>query len=169
MNLNENEYNPYYKPYINLATKGDSISDSLGKNHIDVPEFYLSIQEDKLDYAYAEGKWTVKDILLHIIDTERVFAYRAMRIARQDKTEMVGFEQDDYVEAGKANEKHIDDLINEYKATRIATIALFDSFSEKELQSIGKASGSPISVRAIGHIITGHENHHNNVIRERYL
>ncbi|MDG1661667.1 MAG: DinB family protein [Winogradskyella sp.] len=103
------------------------------------------------------------------MDTERVFVYRAMRIARQDKTEMVGFEQDDYVDAGKANNRTINSLIEEYKAVRNATIVLFDSFSDEELKSIGKANGSPVSVRAIGYIITGHENHHNNVIRERYL
>ncbi len=92
-----------------------------------------------------------------------------MRIARQDKTEMVGFEQDDYVDAGKANNRTINSLIEEYKTVRNATIALFDSFSDEELKSIGKANGSTVSVRALGFIITGHENHHNNVIREHYL
>ena len=141
----------------------------LKKNVISVVDFYQNIPSEKLEHAYAEGKWTPKDILLHIIDTERVFVYRAMRIARQDKTEMVGFEQDDYVDAGKANNRTINSLIEEYKAVRNATIVLFDSFSDEELKSIGKANGSPVSVRAIGYIITGHENHHNNVIRERYL
>ena len=141
----------------------------LKENVISVVDFYQNIPSEKLEHAYAEGKWTPKDILLHIIDTERVFVYRAMRIARQDKTEMVGFEQDDYVDAGKANNRTINSLIEEYKAVRNATIVLFDSFSDEELKSIGKANGSPVSVRAIGYIITGHENHHNNVIRERYL
>ena len=108
-------------------------------------------------------------MLIHLIDTERVFSYRAMRIARQDKTEMVGFEQDDYVMSAKTNTRSIEDLLNEYKAVRQATIALYKSFSEEELKSIGTASGSPISVRAIGCIITGHENHHNNMITDRYL
>lgn len=168
MNISHDEFNPYYLPYIQLAANQDIVL-GLKENVISVVDFYQNIPSEKLDHAYAEGKWTPKDILLHIIDTERVFVYRAMRIARQDKTEMVGFEQDDYVDAGKANNRTINSLIEEYKAVRNATIVLFDSFSDEELKSIGKANGSPVSVRAIGYIITGHENHHNNVIRERYL
>ncbi len=168
MNISHDEFNPYYLPYIQLAANQDIVL-GLKKNVISVVDFYQNIPSEKLDHAYAEGKWTPKDILLHIIDTERVFVYRAMRIARQDKTEMVGFEQDDYVDAGKANNRTINSLIEEYKAVRNATIVLFDSFSDEELKSIGKANVSPVSVRAIGYIITGHENHHNNVIRERYL
>lgn len=169
MELNDNEYNPYYKTYLDKSTKGDNINHSLGINLNTVAEFYYRIPKEKLDYAYEEGKWTPKDILLHLIDTERVFAYRALRVARQDKTAMADFEQDDYVEAGKASSRDIDDLIREYKSVRGATISLFNSFSDEELKSIGTASGSPISVRAIGHIITGHENHHNEIIKERYL
>ena len=168
MNISHDEFNPYYLPYIQLAANQDIVL-GLKKNVISVVDFYQNIPSEKLEHAYAEGKWTPKDILLHIIDTERVFVYRAMRIARQDKTEMVGFEQDDYIDAGKANNRTINSLIEEYKAVRNATIVLFDSFSDEELKSIGKANGSPVSVRAIGYIITGHENHHNNVIRERYL
>mgnify|MGYP001565642087 CR=1 FL=1 len=168
MNISHDEFNPYYLPYIQLAANQDIVL-GLKKNVISVVDFYQNIPSEKLEHAYAEGKWTPKDILLHIIDTERVFVYRAMRIARQDKTEMVGFEQDDYVDAGKANNRTINSLIEEYKAVRNATIVLFDSFSDEELKSIGKANVSPVSVRAIGYIITGHENHHNNVIRERYL
>ena len=168
MNISHDEFSSYYLPYIQLAANQDIVL-GLKENVISVVDFYQNIPSEKLEHAYAEGKWTPKDILLHIIDTERVFVYRAMRIARQDKTEMVGFEQDDYIDAGKANNRTINSLIEEYKAVRNATIVLFDSFSDEELKSIGKANGSPVSVRAIGYIITGHENHHNNVIRERYL
>ncbi|RZN81377.1 MAG: DinB family protein [Winogradskyella sp.] len=168
MQLSKEEFNPYYLPYINLATNPDVIS-GLRQNLSTVVEFYKSIPKEKLEYVYAEGKWTVKDILLHIIDTERVFAYRAMRVARFDKTAMAGFEQDDYVEAGKATNRTIESLLNEYRVVRNATISLFESFSKESMTSIGSASGSPISTRAIGYIITGHENHHNNVIKERYL
>lgn len=169
MKVPSNEYNPYYEPYIAISTNGDSISHSLAQNQISVPEFYKQIPKEKHDYAYAEGKWTVKDILLHLIDTERIFSYRAMRIARQDKVELAGFEQDDYVIAGKASKRSLNSLIEEYKAVRHATITMFKTFSDKELESMGTASGSQISVRAIGHIITGHENHHNTVIKQRYL
>ncbi|WP_299116689.1 DinB family protein [uncultured Winogradskyella sp.] len=168
MQLPQEEFNPYYLPYINLATSSDIVS-GLKQNLSSVVAFYMSIPKEKLEYAYAEGKWTIKDILLHVIDTERVFAYRAMRVARHDKTALAGFEQDDYVEAGNAVNRSIESLLSEYKAVRSATISLFESFADKSLTSIGTASGSPVSTRAIGYIITGHENHHNNVIKERYL
>jgi uncharacterized damage-inducible protein DinB len=99
--LNPNEYNPYYSPYLRLTTS-ENIIEGLMKNLETVVTFYEAIPDEKLDYAYAEGKWTVKDILLHIIDTERIFAYRALRIARNDKTVMEGFEQDNYVLTGNA-------------------------------------------------------------------
>ncbi|WP_296386364.1 DinB family protein [Winogradskyella sp.] len=166
--LNQSEYNSYYKNYINNASD-DVIVKGLKKNLDAVVSFYSSIPQEKHDYAYAEGKWTVKDILLHIIDTERVFVYRTMRIARQDKTPLAGFEQDDYVINGNTKARSLDSLIEEYKAVRYATIVLYNSFDSNTLKQIGEASGSPISVRALGYIITGHENHHNQVIKERYL
>ncbi|GGI57402.1 DinB family protein [Winogradskyella haliclonae] len=168
MQLPQEEFNPYYLPYINSATSSDLVG-GLKQNLKSVVAFYDSIPEEKLEYAYAEGKWTVKDILLHIIDTERIFAYRAMRVARQDKTALAGFEQDDYVNAANASNRTIESLLEEYKVVRNATISLFESFTDESLKAIGTASGSPISTRAIGYIITGHENHHNTVIRERYL
>jgi len=167
-NLNTNEYNPYYRSYIDKAQQLDAVK-GLKENLESVTSFYSSIPKEKHDYAYAEGKWTVKDVLLHIIDTERVFAYRALRIARQDKIPMVGFEQDDYVANGFAQSRTLENLLEEYKAVRKATIALFCSFNSATMLQIGEASGSPFSVRALGYIIVGHENHHNQVIRERYL
>ncbi|MFD1061750.1 DinB family protein [Winogradskyella litorisediminis] len=169
MNLSSEEYNPYYKLYIDGTTKANSIVESLTTNLESVVDFYRNLPKDKLEFAYADGKWTPKEILLHIIDTERIFAYRAMRIARQDRTELAGFEQDDYVASSKANNRSLDTLLNEYVSVRHSSISLFKSFNDLELQSIGKASGSAISVRAIGYILTGHENHHNRIIKERYL
>mgnify|MGYP003112020525 CR=1 FL=1 len=166
--LNQNEYNSYYKPYIDHAT-GINIVKGLEQNLDNVVSFYMSIPFLKHDYAYAEGKWTVKDVLLHIIDTERVFAYRALRIARQDKTALLGFEQDDYVLNGNAKGRSLANLLEEYEFVRRSTIVLYRSFGSSELKEIGEASGFPISVRALGYIFTGHENHHNRVIKERYL
>jgi uncharacterized damage-inducible protein DinB len=166
--LNNNEYNSYYVSYIDNAKDVDIVK-GFEQNLEFVVSFYASIPLVKHSYTYAEGKWTVKDILLHIIDTERVFAYRAMRIARQDKTPLPGFEQEDYVAAGNTKARNLESLIEEYKAVRQATIALYNSFDSKSLEEIGEASGFPISVRALGYIITGHENHHNTVIKERYL
>lgn len=166
--LNSSEFNPYYASYINNAADEDIVH-GLIQNLNKCVVFYSNIKSDKHDYAYAEGKWTVKDVLLHIIDTERIFAYRALRIARNDATPMVGFEQDDYVANSNTADRSLDSLIAEYKSVRLASISLFESFNQDNLMSIGTASNSPISVRAIGYILTGHENHHNRILKERYL
>ncbi len=167
-NLNQNEYNPYYKSYIDNATDSNIVN-GLQQNIDTVVSFYSNVPLAKHDYAYAEGKWTVKDILLHVIDTERVFSYRALRIARQDKTPLAGFEQDDYVISGNTKTRTLKSLLEEYKAVRYSTIALYNSFDSNSLEQIGEASGFPISVRALGYIIAGHENHHNQVLKELYL
>ncbi|WP_178985241.1 DinB family protein [Winogradskyella helgolandensis] len=172
MNLNTmktSEYNSYYKPYIDALNKDIGIVDGLKQNLDDLVSFYSNIPQEKHNYAYAEGKWTIKDVLLHTIDTERVFAYRALRIARHDKTPLAGFEQNDYVDYAFAANRSIESLLEEYRAVRQATIALFGSFDTDSLLLIGEASGFPISVRAIGYIIMGHENHHVKIIKERYL
>ncbi len=166
--LSAEEYDPYYKSYIDNAADIDVIK-GLDENLKDNIEFYLSINAEKHDYAYAEGKWTIKDVLLHIVDTERIFAYRVLRIARNDKTPLAGFEQNDYAASVNTKERTLDSLVKEYEAVRNATISLFKSFDEGQFNQIGTASGSPISVRALGYIITGHENHHNKVITEKYL
>ena len=167
-NLNQNEYNPYYKSYIDNAT-GSNIVNGLELNIDSAMSFYSNVSIAKHDYSYAEGKWTVKDVLLHVIDTERIFSYRALRIARHDKTPLAGFEQDDYVITGNTKMRTLKSLLEEYKSVRYATIALYNSFDSKTLEQIGEASGFPISVRALGYIITGHENHHNQVLKQRYL
>ena len=166
--LSKNEYNAYYKSYIDNARDLNIVS-GLERNLDTVVSFYSGIPSEKHDFAYSEGKWTVKDILLHIIDTERIFAYRALRIARQDKTPMAGFEQDDYVVTASANTRSLENMLIEYRAVRQSTIALYKSFDSSDLKEVGEASGCPISVRAMGYIITGHENHHNQLITERYL
>lgn len=168
MLLNTNEYNSYYKSYIERASK-KTINEGLRDNLEKVVNFFKTIPSEKHDYSYANGKWTIKDILLHLIDTERVFAYRALRISRNDKTPMSGFEQDDYVLNGFANNRSIESLLDEYIAVRKSTIALYSSFNADALLKLGEASGYPISVRALGYIITGHENHHCDIIKERYL
>lgn len=166
--LSLKEFNPYYKPYIDMASN-KSIIEGLGHNQVLVESFYSEIPIEKLNYVYAKGKWTIKDILLHCIDVERIFSYRALRIARKDKTPLAGFDQDDYVTAADSTKRSLKSLLEEFKAVRQSTIALYKSFDEEDLTLIGQASGFPISVRAIGYIITGHENHHINVIKERYL
>jgi uncharacterized damage-inducible protein DinB len=124
---------------------------------------------DKFDYRYAEGKWTIKEIIQHIIDTERIFSYRALRISRNDKTPLPGFEENDYVDNTDANKRGLQELLTELSAVRHATLLLFKSFSEEQLARIGIASENEISVRAIGFIIIGHQKHHQKVFEERYL
>ena len=166
--LNASEYNPYYGTYIE-KTGNLSLKDGLITSGEKTLSFLNSLPKDKLEFRYAEGKWTIKEIILHLMDAERVFSYRALRIARHDKTPLPGFEQDDYIVPSQANKRSLDDLINEYKAIRLSTVALFNSFSDDMLVQLGTASNSPVSVRAIGFIIMGHEIHHCEVIKERYL
>ncbi len=166
--LSTSEYHQFYKNYIDSATNANSLV-GLEQNLELVVSFYFNIPKDKHNYAYAIGKWTIKDILLHVIDTERIFAYRALRIARQDRTPLAGFEQDDYIAPANATQRSMESLLEEYKAVRQGSMSLFKSFNSSTLMQLGEASGCPISVRAIGYILTGHENHHIQIIKARYL
>lgn len=162
------EYNPYYQRYIDLAEKFE-LNEGLLMRMEHASAFYNNIPEERWDYAYAEGKWTIKEVLLHIIDTERIFAYRALCIGRGDTSAFPGFDQDDYSASANANKRTKASLIEEFRAVRNATITLFNSLSSEDLTKIGTASNSPVSPRAIGFIVIGHEIHHSKVILERYL
>ncbi len=166
--LRADEYNPYYDAYLR-KTKHVTLKEGLRGNLEPIISFLESIPEHKLDYRYSEGKWTIKEIILHVIDTERIFTYRALCIARQDQTMFPGYDQDAYVPTSNANARSLQNLLAEYKAVRLATIALFDSFDDVVLLQKGTASNSVVSVRALGFILLGHENHHCAIIRERYL
>jgi hypothetical protein len=166
--LSVGEYNPYYEQYIKKA--GDvTISKGLKDNGDAIIAFLESISEEKLEFRYAEGKWTIKEIIQHLIDTERVFTYRALCIARKDKTLFPGYDQDEYAVNSEANNRTIHSLMNEYKAVRLATIILFESFSVDMLKRVGIASNSNLSPRAVAFITIGHENHHCEIIKERYI
>lgn len=168
IHLNHNEYSEYYGYYISLNASDNLILNL--EHQLEVTsQFFKSISVDKLEYQYEVGKWTPKDILQHIIDSERIFAYRALRFARFDTINLPGYEENDYADFANANSRTIEDLIEEYKIVKQATIHLFKSFSEKMLLHIGQANNAPASVRAIGYIITGHEIHHINIIKARYL
>jgi hypothetical protein len=166
--LQPNEYDSFYAQYINLAG-ADEIIAGLTSNLHAINDLLISIPEYKFDYSYAEGKWTIKELIVHLIDSERVFAYRALRFARRDPKELSGFEQDDYVIASQANSRTKADLIEEYVAVRKATLTLYNSMDEGMLKFIGTANNSPMSARALGFIIMGHERHHVNIIKDRYL
>jgi hypothetical protein len=166
--LNENEYHSYYQTYLNKV-EALNLIEGLKQNGDDTISFLESLSEEQFDFVYADGKWTIKEVVQHIIDTERVFTYRALVFARKDKTALPGYDQDEYALTCEANNRSKRSLLNEYKVLRLASVALFESFSEDMLVQIGNASNSDISVRAIGFILIGHENHHCQIIKERYL
>lgn len=168
--LNKSEYNPYFQPYLSIYTsQNKSIIEGLQLSQAELMNLVQALPKGRDMYRYEEGKWTLKELLLHCIDTERVFNYRALRIARNDQNNLLGFDQDEFNEYANANERTLASLVDEFKALRSSTIALFDNLDEDALLRMGKASGSEISVRAIGYIISGHLQHHLNIFKERYL
>jgi len=165
----EGEYPAYAIMYIKLVQDEGLLLKYLYDNFIAVKEFIMLIPEEKLLSGYAPGKWTIKDTLVHIIDDERIYAYRALCFARNEKKELPGFEQDDYALYSGANERTIQNILEEYEAVRYSTIALFNGLPEEALMRYGIANNNRATVRALGYHIAGHELHHMNIIKERYL
>lgn len=166
--IQETEYHPFYHGYILNAGDADLL-ETLEDEMDTLMAFFASIPVEKLDYRYAEGKWTIPEIISHMTDAERIFAYRALRFARKDATPLAGFEENDYVPESRANERSMEALMSEFRAVRMATITLFESFSREQLERRGSANDAEMSVRAIGFVIVGHAAHHCQVIEERYL
>ena len=163
-----NEYAPFYEGYIKKS-EGIEIVNGLEMGLHTTKAFFESFPMEKLEYRYAEGKWTPKEILLHLIDSERVFAYRALFISRATIAEIQGFDQDEFVKNSNANTRYIIGLVEEYNNVRKASISLFSSFSNETMKRMGKANNTNVSIRAIGRIILGHEIHHTAILNERYL
>ncbi len=163
-----NEYAEYYGKYISLVADGD-INATLAAQFEDTLKLLRSIPEAQGLHAYAPGKWTIKQAIGHVTDAERVFAYRALRIGRGDKTALPGFEQDDFVAGTDFNARTLADLIDEFTVVRQATLHLFKHFSDTEWRRVGTASDNPVSTRALAYCIAGHELYHNALLRERYL
>ena len=162
------EYAEYFFPYISVLGEV-TLNEELEISLHEFIRFVQNIPMDKFDYRYAEGKWTIKEIIQHVIDTERIFAYRALRISRNDQTPLPGFDETNYINNTEANNRGLQDLLTELSAVRHSNIFLFKSFSEQQLQRTGIASNAGISVRAIGFIMIGHQKHHQKVFEERYL
>ena len=167
-NLQSNEFASYYENYIKLVQEEDIVKGLLRQKD-EMLHFFKSVPVFKHEFRYAEGKWTIKDIILHLIDTERIFAYRALRIARNDQTALPGFEENDYVITANANNREFESLLAEYETVRNASVILFETFTTDDLFRLGIASNNSVSVRAIGYIILGHELHHKNSILEKYI
>lgn len=166
--LQSSEYATFYAPYLQTLNNV-VLLDELEISFHRLRNFVQDIPMDKYDHQYAEGKWTIKDILQHLIDTERVFAYRALRFARKDNTPLPGFEENYYAKVAEGCKRSIRDLLTELAIVREATLCLFRTFSDETLVLKGIASGREMSVRALGFIIIGHQNHHQRIFQERYL
>lgn len=166
--LSPTEYHPYFSAYIDKAANLEML-DGLTIGKTEIVSFFKTLSSTTLDHRYADDKWTPKEILNHLIDSERIFAYRALRFARQDKTVLSGFDQNDFVRESLATNQSIEELLSEYEATRASTIALFKNFNSKMLTSKGVAGSGDISVRSLAFLIIGHEKYHVQIIKERYL
>ena len=162
------EFVAYYGTYINKVERNDLLA-SLLENAETFSSFVKSVPKEKLDYRYAEGKWTIKEIIVHLTDAERIFAYRALRFARKDKTSLSGFEENDYVPECNASNQSIEQLLEEFNAVRNSSVALFKSCTPEMCLRTGIANDKEISVRALGFIMAGHAIHHQQVISQRYL
>ncbi|WP_461533524.1 DinB family protein [Sinomicrobium sp.] len=165
--VKDSEYHNYYQNYI-LRLKDTSILDALRNTEDKFVRQIDGLSQEKLSYRYAEGKWTVAEVIQHLIDSERIFTTRVLRIARNDSTELPGFEQDTYVPFSGANSRSVAVLISDFKAVRLGTISLFTSFTDEMLIRQGWVGGSLMSVRAIGFIVAGHLDHHLSVLIEKY-
>jgi hypothetical protein len=167
MNIPETEYAPFYHTYV--KTVGEDVFANLNGQLLSIPEFIRNIPAQKEDYAYAPGKWTVKEVFGHLIDTERIMAYRALRIARADETPLAGFEENDYAAYSHYHDRSMESLAAEFETLRKSNLFLFESFNDEELKRMGTASGKNVSVRALLFIVAGHVNHHKRILEERYL
>ncbi|HEX8377946.1 MAG TPA: DinB family protein [Pedobacter sp.] len=161
------EYNAFYQTYIDKV--GDDVLSELKDQIESLSTFLKSIPQAKINYAYAEGKWTVKEVLGHIIDTERIMSYRLLRFARNDASPLPGFQENDYVKNSHYATQDFNLLIEEMLALRKANLYLFNSLIDEELERRGVANNSPLSVRALLFILAGHLKHHVGVLKERYL
>ena len=166
--LQNYEYADFYRTYLKLAPF-ENLVDLLTKDLYKQLDFLNNIPIEKLNYRYAPAKWTVADVILHMTDTERILSYRALRFARNDKTELPGFDENAWVENSYSDRYSIADLIGMFKTCRNHSIALYKSFDDSDLLKTGIASSSDFSVRALGYIIVGHNRHHMEKIKSLYL
>lgn len=168
-NLLREDCNEYYDRYIQKVPEDLALQAGFEPAKRSVIEFFSAIPASKWEYRYAEGKWTIKEVFQHLIDVERIFAHRMFRIGRGDKTPLADFNQDIYIAPSRANEKSMESLLAEFNNLRNSTIDLVNTFNELDLTQIGTSSKWPLSARAAGFIILGHELWHMDIIRERYL
>ena len=163
------EYPPFYQPYIDVLEGEPNLMDSLEMSLELFEQVLYDIDDSKQAYRYADGKWTIKELVQHMIDAERVFVYRALRFSRQDEKPLTGFDENSYVTNYDSNNREFTALLDEFCLLRRSNILMFKDFSVKELSCSGTVEGLSISVRAIAFICSGHVLHHLKIIQERYL
>lgn len=162
------EFNPYYDKYISRVTEGDFV-EQLARQADETLSVLRAIPENIASHAYAEGKWTIKELVGHVCDAERIFSYRLLRFARGDQTALAGFDENAYVPAGQFEQRTLASLVEEFAAVRAATIALVAGLPTEAWLRNGTASESTVSARALAYIIAGHELHHREILMTRYL
>jgi hypothetical protein len=163
------EFHPFYNGYVQLVPEGNFLQ-LLKENSLQVKSFFTSIRTEKLDHKYQPGKWSIKQILMHMIDTERVMSYRALTVARGDThAQLPNMDENLFAENAIVNGRMIEDLLNEFNVVRESTSLLFGYMNDKQSELSGNVLGHTITPRALGYIIIGHAAHHMNIIRQRYL
>jgi uncharacterized damage-inducible protein DinB len=162
------EHAPYFSLYINLVPEGDFFEELEASSKL-LCTLFEQISPEKAEFRYAEGKWTPKEMLMHIIDTERIFVYRALTIARNDKTTLPGFDENAYAAEIDVTSRTVSDLIAEFNAVRQATVLFFKYLPLEKTSIVGNANQHPTSARALAYMIIGHVLHHSNILKERYL
>ena len=168
-NLSRNEYPVYYTPYIDILDKEAGLLEQLETSLELFEQILYEVKEEKFEYRYMEGKWTIKELVQHLIDVERVFVYRALRFSRKDETSLMGFDENAYVTNYAINQRNYHTLLDEFCLLRRSTILMFQDFDTTMLDLQGDVEGNKISVRALGFICAGHVLHHLKIIQERSL
>jgi uncharacterized damage-inducible protein DinB len=163
------EYNPASEKYICLVPEDRPVMNQLKENARLISKLFLSVSPSKLQFRYEEGKWTLLEVLVHLTDCERIYAYRALCFARNESKKLWGFDQDSYTHYAKASERDLYNILEEYSAVRLATIALYNGLPEEALTRMGSTSEFKASVRSLIYHIAGHEINHLRIIREKYL
>lgn len=159
----------YANYYFELSSHYTNLLDALEENRVKFLDFLATIPESKAGFQYADDKWSLKNVILHTIETERVFQFRALAISRNDKQELPGFDENEYAENNNVYARNLSDLKDEFDLVRKSTQLLFKGMNEQMLDAIGSANGSPFTPRNLGWVIVGHTIHHTNIIKQRYL
>lgn len=162
------EYPDYYQSYMDVLPEGDVLY-LLEKQAVDLQHMFKNLDDKRTEEAYAEGKWTIKELLQHMIDSERIFAYRALCISRGEEASLPGYDEDKYAYNSMANIRLIKDMLEEHDLVRRSNLLMFRSFTSEMLDTYGVSNGRRVSVRGLIHVLSAHEQHHMNILQERYL